>query len=531
MVMRLGLIISTVACSAASAQPVGSLAAWTSMGGDPSRMSARMIEPGDLASVRWVRGQTDAGLPIRYFGHAGLVATTLPFPRVFTAGVVDGVTFALAINAEGGQIVWATPIPPMVFDSWASPAIDPRSGVVVYAAGSSVVALRMLDGVEQWRTDLAGPPVNVSPVITPDLGLANRLFVTDYGGFGGESFLSCINVSPRHATLNPFDPGEIVWSVPIGSSNGASPAYHDGVVYVCSTGLDGDARGEIRAFDARATAAPAPLWTFVNPIPEGFFGGIALREGSGGPFVYAATYAFTGSFTSANMVKIRARSGELVWSVPSNRTSSVPVVLADGRIALSTGLLGFGSVPMVQMFRDHGTWAEPLWNTAQGTWQDANQNGRLDAGEYLAVGGWTTQPLLARGRSTGASDRLIVGAIPAGSSVSTAYTTLYALDLSKTPGQPGFIARQTSQAGSTAAMLGAGVYSVGVSGLAALGTPPPRFDVNGDGVIDIEDLHAWEQGQGQRDVDRSGAADDADREMLVFELRRNEARELSEGGR
>ena len=531
MPMRWGLVISAMASSTAVAQPLGSLAAWSSMGGDEARSAARRVEVGDLSSVRWVRGHTDAGLPIRYSPHAGIVATVWPVPRVFAAAVVDGQTRALAIDAETGHIVWMTPIPPMAFDSWSSPVLDPRGGVVIYAAGSSVIALRTSNGAELWRTDLPGPPVNVSPLLTRDLGFANRLFVTDYGGFGGESSLFCINVSPYHETINPFNPGQIVWSTPIGSSNGASPAYHDGVVYVCSTGLDGDGRGQIRAFDARSTTPPSPLWTFSNPIAEGFFGGLALREGHAGPYVYAASYAFFGSFASANMVKVRARTGELVWSVPSNRTSSVPIVLEDGRIVLSSGLSGFGTVPMVQMFRDHGGWAEQLWNTAQGTWQDANQNGRLDSGEYLAVGGWTTQPLLARGRTPGSTDRLIVGAIPAGSGVTTAYTTLYELDLSKSPAQPGFVARQTPHAGSTAALLGAGVYSVGVGGLAAMGPPPPGLDVNADGVIDTDDLASWEQGQGSRDVDRNGIVTEADREMLLFELRRNETRELSEGGR
>lgn len=522
-------LMTAMLSSMAAAQPVPSHVEWTSLAGDEARTAMRLTHVAPFAPPRWVLNRTPTEQPIRFIGPASVAAVVLPSPRLFTAGTIDGQTVAMSIDAETGQIAWTTPIPDLIYDSWSSPALDTASGIVLYAAGSSVIALRMSDGVESWRTDLAGPPVNVSPLVVRDLGPRNRAFITDYGGFGGPSWLYCINVSPCAEAINPFQPGEVVWSAPIGSSTGGTPAYLDGVVYVCSTGLEGAGFGKIRAFDATATEAPEPVWVFTNPIMEGFFGGLTVRDAPGGPFLYAATYAFYGELDSANLVKINARTGQLVWSAASNRTDSIPIVLDDGRIVLATGIQGFGSVPMVQMFQDHGTAATQLWNTALSTWVDTTNNGFLDLGEFLLVGGWTTHPVLTRARTPAATPRLLVGAIPTGDDYFGPYTDLFEFDLSKTPSEPGFIVQHTTAAGSSAAMLGSGMYSVGVGGLAALGPPPPRPDANADGRIDIDDLYAWEQGF--HDIDRDGAADSADREFLMFELRRNEPRDTTAGRR
>lgn len=76
-------------------------------------------------------------------------------------------------------------------------------------------------------------------------------------------------------------------------------------------------------------------------------------------------------------------------------------------------------------------------------------------------------------------------------------------------------------------MVGASIYSIGASGLHAFG---PRFDVNADGSIDIEDLHGWESSgtvPGSRDVDRDGDVDQVDREILIEEIRRDERRDMA----
>lgn len=521
----------TLMCAAfgTHAQPVPSQAEWATLAADGSRTATRPTGAPDLDAVRWTLDQTAAGDPIRFVGPSSVAATVLPEPRLFTVADIDAQTYAISIDADTGQIEWITPLPALIYDSLSSPTITGNQ--VLYATGSSLIALRMSDGSEAWRTNLAAPTVNVTPVVTRDRRRRNRAFVTSYGGFGAPSWLYCINLSPRNPRLNPYDPGDIVWSAPIGSAAGATPTYMDGVVYVCSTGLDADGFGQIRAYDATATTTPAPLWTFTNPLREGFFGGLTIRESSAGPHLYAATYAFYGQTDSANLVKLNARTGELIWSVPSNRTESIPVVLEDGRIVLASGIQGFGSVPMVQMFQDHGTNAVELWNTATSTWTDANNNGSIDLGEFLLVGGWTTHPVLLSGRTPGTAPSLLVGSIPTQGDGLEPYTDLYELDLARSPGEPGFIAQHTTRAGSSPAMLGAGVYSFGPEGLAAIGPPPPRPDINADGRVDIEDLYAWTQTQGDQDIDRNGIVDHADRAFLLFELRRNERRDASAGRR
>ncbi len=106
------------------------------------------------------------------------------------------------------------------------------------------------------------------------------------------------------------------------------------------------------------------------------------------------------------------------------------------------------------------------------------------------------------------------------------YAELFALDLGRWPGDPGFVSARHAMGGSSPAMLGRGVYSVGTGGLAAFGPPPPRADLTLDERVDLEDLYAWEQSRGDRDVDRSGAGDAADRSFLLAELRRAETRAL-----
>ncbi len=519
MKQAIAIMLLLICTHASLAQPVPSLLEWPTLGGDAARSAGRQTEIQDWSSPRWVLSRTQSGDPIDWVGPAGVAATALGQPMVFAVGMMDWDTFAFGIDAETGTIVWQTHLPHLLLDSWASPTLHRASGTVLYAAGAELLALRITDGTIAWRTPLAGPPVNVTPAVTDDLGLRNRAFVTNYGGFGGPSRLYCINVSPFRAPINPYQPGEIVWSVAIGSSTGGTPAYLDGTVYVCGTGLDTDGRGRIYAFDATVDAAPAPRWVFENPIFEGFFGGLTVRESMDGTFVYAATYAFYGGTDSANLVKVNAVNGSLAWSTPCNRTDSIPVVLDDCRIALSSGIVGFGSVPMVELFEDRGGSAEKLWDTAHGTWNDLNQNGLLDLGEFLVVGGWTTQPVVL---GSGAQTRLLVGAIPTGQNHFGAYTTLFELDLSKQPSSPGFVVRSSAAAGSSAALLGQGVYSIGPGGLASLGRAPPRPDTDQNGVVDIDDLHHWYQSPS--DVDRDGQINWADRDTIEHEIRRNELR-------
>lgn len=527
--------VVAVTTAAALGQVAPSSLLWGQVGGGPERGAWREGAAAPvLGSPRWVLAQTAGGQAIDFEPSAGVVAATLPAARVYAVGRIGVQAVAVSVDAETGQVVWTAPVPAAAFGSWSTPALDVSTGLLLVAAGTSVVALRTADGGEAWRATLAGPVVNASPLVVSDLGppgVRSRAFITDYGGFGGPGSLYCINLSPRDAGANPFDPGQVLWAAPIGSSTGATPAAIGGLVVVTSTGLDSGGAGQMRAFDARATVQPSPVWVFDNPVAEGFFGGVSLAAGADGtPYAYAASYAFWGELDSANLVKVNARTGALVWSAPCNRTSSTPIVLANGDVLLSGGVDGFGSVPTVERFTDLGAAAQRQWNTAVGSWVDGNGNSVIDAGEYLVVGGWSTQPAVVGGRW------VVVGVPPTETDPGGGYRRLLVLDANGTPGQSGFVAGMgpPEVGGSTPALLGRGTYSVGLGGLAAFGAAPPRADVDGNGAVTVDDLYAWETPltpAAARDVDRDGSAGDGDRRLLTAELRRGEAGSAAGRGR
>ena len=473
------------------------------------------LAPSHLSSPLWIASHDNAGRVITFNGQAGPVVGC---DRAFALGRSGGTSRLFAFRRADGLCLWSVAVPNPVTDSWSTPAIDESGAAVIVAAGNRVSAFHALSGQSLWTATLSRNVVNASPLVSPDA--PRRVFITDADGFGMNGRLYCINADHFDATLNPFAPGEVLWSVAIGGSSGNTPAYADGRVLVATVGEFGFSAGSIVAFDASATTPPAPLWTFENVLPFGFFGGVSVKDGH----AYAATYAFSGGQSAANLVKLDAATGTLKWSVPSNRTDATPIVLGDGRVVLSGGLAGFGASPSVQLFQDHGTHATMIWDTALDTWNDTNSNGSRDPGEYLSIGGWTHQPVAI---TSPASATLLVGTLPSGTGTSTPCTHLRAVDLNASPASPSFTLGSYAGAGSTPAVVGPMVYSVGVSGLHAFG---PDLDVNADGSIDIEDLHAWEGPgliAGSRDLDRDGDVDSADLAILIAELRRDERRDMA----
>ena len=449
---------------------------WTHYGRTPERRPLALgADPGpaSLSDVAWTATHDQLGRELEFTGPVGVVADK---QRVFTSARIDGAFHAIAIDRVTGDVLWTTPLDHPAGESWASPAIDLGNGTVLYPALDALVALERATGQIVWSAPAQSLLINASPVVTNDLGPADRAFIVNYGQLTPPGRLICVNVDPYDSALNPYQPGEIVWtrflSQPTG---GASPAYRDGVVYIATSGIFQLTSGTIEAYDATSTSAPAPLWSVTAPgLPgeQGFYGGVALSQG----FAYAATYEFFGDQLSARLVKVDTLSGQLVWSAPCNRTSSVPIILGDGRVALSTGLFpdgqtDFGSRPSVQLFRDHGSFGELLWDSAFDTWTDTNQNGALDTGEYLAIGGWSHLPAL---RVCPGQRLLYVGTV-AQDSLATPefqpYDEMRVIDLGKLPSDPGFVVDSASGYGSTPAIVGDALFSVGPQGLTRVGTP------------------------------------------------------------
>jgi len=518
--MRAGLIIAggVMATGAYAGQ-------WTQFAGGADRVAVVTESPGPITTPAWVLYQTDTGEPVTFELPTGVAVDS---SRVYAVGVVDDDDALIAGDRADGSVEWTAPLAfPPANDSWSAPAVDGANGAVLLGVDFDLIAFDAATGAERWDCPLYNEVVNASPAITGDLGPADRAFIVDYDPnllFGG-GWLYCVNIDPYDAALNPYLPGDLVWSVQLGGTSGNTPAYRDGVVYVADAGTGWGTAGHVYAFDATATSPPTPLWTFTNTKSVGFYGGVAVHEQGGQSCVYAASYAFAGAQDSANLVRIDAASGQLAWSADSNRTDAIPIPMSGGRVVLSTGLISppgfpdYGSRPAVQVFRDHGSWGELEWDSTIETWMDADNDGEIDAGEFESLGGWTHQPVLI---DEPGCARLIVGTMPDEGPLFAPYAQLSVVDLDLGPSDPNFVAERFLGAGSSPAVAGDAVYTIGPAGLFAFDSPPPGYDVNGDGAITVEDLYAWYAGQGDPDVDHDGQVTPDDRVELEGRLRKHE---------
>ncbi len=500
------MIAALLAIAAVAAPP------WPMLGGDARHAGVAPPPAPTLAAPAWIASVDAEGAAIVFADRAGVVASET---RVVAVGRSDGADRVYAVDRTSGAVLWSAPVGAPVFDSWSTPAIDPVGRCVVVASGSSLTAHALLDGGPAWSTPLPRPIVNASPIVTTDLGARDRLFITDYDGFGDQGTLHCVNVDAFDAAANPHEPGAIVWSRPLAAAtSGNTPAYADGWVYVA------DADGRIARYAATASTAPSPDWSTAPAAGQGFFGGVTLT--SAGDAVLAASYAFSGGQLAARLVKLDAATGAVLWTTPCNRTSAMPIALPDGRIVVSAGLDGFGSATSVQLFADLGPEATLLWASALATWDD-DGDGALEPGEYDVRGGWTHHPIAV---ADAAGAKLVVGVPAAGGGLFGAYDRLSVVDLEVAPGDAGFVVSSTAGGGSTPAIAGASVYAVGLVGLHAYGPAPSPLDVDGDGDGTIEDLYAWEAALGGRDVDRDLDVDADDRAALRAGLRAGELEDV-----
>lgn len=439
---------------------------WLQFAGDAGHTSIATHAPDDLTAVLWVAGESPPGTPIVFEGPSSPVVFE---NRVFVnarhytdAAYTDNKL--IAFEADSGQVLWETIVDKTVYDFWFSPVVDAAHGAVLLATGGSLHSVDAAGGGINWSTRLDQGIVNATAVVAPDL-TPGRAFMTDYDPFGSEGALYCINTSDFESAANPFQPGDVVWRETLGDTSGNTPAYHDGIVFVAANAGPSGSNGRVYAFDIDAPQASRCLWTYELHVAQGFFGGVGHVDG----FVYAASYNFDGSGDNSFLVKLDALTGDAAWIVPCERTQSVPVV-GDDHIYLAAGIPGFGSAPKVQAFLDDGSSAVKIWDT----WNDT-------AGALL-VGGWTHQPVLADGI-------LYAGAIPAAGPFFTPYTDLYMLDVSKTPADAGFVVDHLAGMGSSPAVCGGRLFTLGQAGLHAVGA---RGDFCGaDGTVNGLDVRCF----------------------------------------
>lgn len=541
----LGAVLAAASVSFAQPGPPPPPGPWPTLAGDSTRTGLARLPAPPIASRPWTATRDETGSPIAFIPNAGVVIASadatggaggsrpdlvIALGRVSRPGGPANAPHAFAFDASTGACRWSAPIAPVLLDSLSTPAVDAARGWVLVASGAELAAFRLADGSRAWTTTFPRPIVNASPLVVDEGPGTARAFLTDYDGYGDDASLHCIQLDEKDPDGQPATPGELLWSAPLGAGSGNTPAYLQraagglDLVYVASPGVGGDGPGFIRAFpafpphDPHAPAAPDPTWTFVNVAPWGFFGGVSVREPDAPgqpPHVYAASYAFFGGLNAANLVKVDGATGTLAWSAPANRTNSTPVLLPGGRVLLSGGIAGFGTVPSVRLYHDLGSDAATQWDSALDSWIDANQNGLIDPGEYLRVGGWSQQPAAY---VFGPDTLAACGVLGPGAS-NAAPTALLLLDLHSHPAHPSFVLGSQPGAGAAPAPAGLALFSTGADGLVCVGITEHALDLNADTRVGIDDLYAWEFDHGPRDLDGNGVADDADRAWLAARVR------------
>lgn len=508
--------------------PGPSLDEWLTLGGSSTRAAVRGAAAPSLSADSWKAVFDETGTSVRFFANVPPVVIprdkgnlVIALGRVSRPGGPTNQTRLFAFSRESGAGVWSCPVPSPVLDSISSPVVDLLNRTAIMCTGRFVTAVDLDTGAQRWQRQLDRSVVNATPVITTDLAPRNRLFITDYEGFFSGAQLYCINLDPASAA-NPFAPGQIIWTAAIGSSSGNSPAYLAGcqgglgMVYVATSGPSG-VMGDIRAYPATALASPAPFWISPNPSGLGYFGPVTVvapPTAEDSPVILAATYAFDGDTHSADLVKVDGATGQLIWFTPCNRTVTAPVPLPGGRILLSGGYEGFGTVPTLDLYTDLGASVTQTWSSLD-TWNDLNEDGYVSPGEYLRIGGWMQQPIALH---FAGHTYAYVGVLPS-EPFPDPVEELYLVNVDRTPTCGSFFLDKAEDTGGPPVFAGDLIYSGYSNQLSGFGIAPAHADIDMNGRVNLDDIYAWEHGDGDRDVDRSGDVNAGDRACLVGKVR------------
>ncbi|RMF75528.1 MAG: hypothetical protein D6744_13375, partial [Planctomycetota bacterium] len=454
---------------------------WLGVGGNRARTSVAARGPRDLSRVRWsatpdpneqyVYQSTPAVADARVFVNARVIR-----------GAMHVANRLIAYDAVDGARLWSANVAPDILDSWSSPAIDIRNGAVLLASDDHLYSFDQVTGDLLWKYDLTRPVVNASPVVTADLTVAgapaNRALITEYDAIGAAAAMLAINVDPFDAAGNPYNPGDLVWTLPLGRASGATPAYADDHAYV-AVGAGEFVRVEVSSPPPDPNNPGCVLADWRTPVTvngagdgAGFFGGVSVCDGA----VFGATYNFVGGRNSAQLFKIDANTGAETWQTACERTDSIPVPVGSQRW-LAGGIEGFGSDWTMQRFTDSGGAGVLQWDSAA-------------SGFDPPIGGWAEQPAYARGLLyVGSPVSTDPNAPPPGGMTFEPYQQLLIVDTAVDPNQPGFVVDRFIGAGGSPALAHGRLFSIGADGLFAFDPSPPcAADIDASGLVDLTDL-------------------------------------------
>lgn len=447
---------------------------WTHLANSPAGNSIALDGPNtiDMSTLQWIAWQ-DPTAPEYYIEFQGPANPAVfndkvyVYAKVFDANDNYSNSQIICFDDSNGQTLWHTIIDMAVMDSRPCPVVDAKNNTVLIGSGQKLFALDADSGDIVWSTQLQKYIVTASPCIADDI-TPLRAFITDYDGQGSTGKLYCVNLDPNDLEVNPFEPGEIVWTDTLGGTSGNTPAYKDGVVYVSSV-VDSsgawsatDPGGTVFAYDATEPNA-VQLWKTKDPRFEGFFGGVSLTNDG---YLYAANYDFYGQGDNSALCKIDCDDGIIIWVAQTERTDSIPI-LVDDMIYICGGIEGFGSRSKLQAFQDMGSFAQKVWETPSD----------------MTIGGWTHQPVYANGK-------LYIGAMQTGEGFFAPYDDLYILDAAKSPHETGFIIDHYKGCGNSPAVTHDSIYTIGYDGLHKFHQSSLAADIDNDSTIDHTDLLA-----------------------------------------
>jgi outer membrane protein assembly factor BamB len=362
------------------------------------------------------------------------------------------------LSASTGSLIWSESIgDSKVYGAWGSPAYHNGR---VFIATDQIYCFSENGGSPIWAYDIPHDACDGSVTVVDGYVIA--------GDWDGYQYF-CINATS----------GELVWSYTVTGTAQGTPAIADGKVYLTSWGY---VSGHVYCLNlSNGEKKWETAWLPGGDLPEyDTCGSPCVADGK----VFVTTYNFQ---DDGELVALDAETGAFVWDdtaggrVRTIQRSDATPAYYDGKIYVCGGCRGFSDIQTYCFNADDGS---PVWQTAP------------DDG----IGNWTCSVAVADG----------IGLVGKAGEQFFDYAGLDALDALN-----GTEIWHYDHGGSSPAIAGGCVYTVGEGKVWAFGTPAaeyPVWDVNTSGSVDKQDMeqvgnHLGESGEAGwiiEDVNKDG---------------------------